>query len=91
MLVTGWVVRGINCPVVLAEELLALLFGEARRITSGSAGSSVGCAVTRLSLRPAARRAPPHRPGRGRSDRDPAIRPNGQLRRWPSVPLRSAV
>lgn len=28
LLVTGWVVRGINCPVVLAEEFLALLFGE---------------------------------------------------------------
>ena len=36
------VVRGIDCLVVLAEELLVLLFVEALRITNGSAGSSVG-------------------------------------------------
>jgi hypothetical protein len=28
MLVTGGVVRSVHCPVVLAEELLALSFGE---------------------------------------------------------------
>src|SRR5690348_6308750 len=45
-LVTGGIVRSGHCLVVLAEELLVLSFGSSLRITSGSAGSSVGCAVT---------------------------------------------
>jgi len=38
LLVTGWVVRGINCPVVLAEEFLALLFGEVSQDREDQAG-----------------------------------------------------
>jgi hypothetical protein len=28
LLVTGWIVRSIHCPLVLAEKLLALSFGK---------------------------------------------------------------
>ena len=90
LLVTGWVVRGINCPVVLAEELLALLFGEEaldhQRI--GGVFHRLRGHATQLTLA-----CPPHRPGRGRRRTGfQAIRPEcTSSAAGTSVPLQSAV
>ena len=59
LLVTGGIVRGIDRLVVLAEELLMLLFGEISQDHQRIGGIFRGCAVTGLSLRLPAMRSLP--------------------------------
>ncbi len=63
-LVADRVVRGIDRLVVLAEELLALSFGEVSQDHQRIGGSSVDCAVTGLSFTPAVTPSLPAAPAR---------------------------